>query len=302
MARLKVKAITFLLITALILSLAGCMNTSYDQGLHVAEAKELKALMAEPGVLVIDARSPEDYVKGHLQGAVNLPPSELTVSVPVPGTIAPQAQVEKVLGENGISRDTTLYLYDNNNGVNASRLWWVLGVYGHKQVFVINNGEAAVVASGLPLTTDVPVRTPVTYTVQEGNPQLLASVDEVKAIADGSSKAKLLDVRTQAEFDEGAIPGAILYPHTKNLYKDGTFRSAQDIYLDYKELGLNREDEIVLYCKTSFRATMTALLLNEAGFTNVKVYDGAWEEWSQLGLPQAGKPAGPAVPTVQDAS
>ncbi len=302
MARLKLKVFVFLLITVLILSLAGCMNTSYEQGLHVAEAGVLKAEISNPGVLVIDARSPEDYAKGHLQGAVNMPPSQLTVSVPVPGTIAPQAQVEKVLSENGINRDTKLYIYDNNSGVNASRLWWTLSVYGHKQVFVINNGETAVVAAGLPLTTDVPVRTSVTYTGQERNTKMIASLDEVKAVAEGKSKAKLVDVRSQAEFDEGAIPNAILYPHTKNLYADGTFRSAQDIYLNYKDLGLNREDEIILYCKTSFRATMTALLLNEAGFTNVKVYDGAWEEWSQLGLPQAGKPEGQVVPTVQDAS
>lgn len=302
MAWSKRKVTGCLLIGALILSLAGCMSTSYDQGVHVTEAEKLKTVISEPDVVVIDARSPEDYGKGHLQGAINLPPSELTVGIPVSGLIAPKAQVEKVLGEQGISNSTKLYIYDNNGGVNGSRLWWVLKVYGHEQVFVINNGEAAVVAAGLPLTADVPSRTPATYTAKEKNPQMIASLEEVKAITEGASQAKLLDVRTQAEFDEGAIPEALLYPHTKNLYKDGTFRSARDIYLNYKDLGLNREDEIILYCKTSFRATMTALLLNEAGYTNVKVYDGAWAEWSQSGLPQTGKPAEDIAPTAQDAS
>lgn len=302
MAWSKRKVTVCLLIAALVLSLAGCMNTSYDQGLNVTEADNLKVLITEPDVLVIDARSPEDYGKGHLQGAVNLPPSELTVGTPVPGMIAPKAQVEKILGQNGISNTTKLYIYDNNGSVNASRLWWVLKTYGHEKAFVINNGETAVVASGLPLTAEASSITPTLYTAKEMDSQMIASLEEVKAITEGTSQAKLVDVRTQVEFDEGAIPNAILYPHTKNLYKDGTFRSAQDIYLNYKDLGLNREDEIVLYCKTSFRATMTALLLNEAGFTNVKVYDGAWSEWSETGLPQAGKPAGVAAPTVQDAS
>lgn len=302
MAWSKRKVTGCLLIGALILSLAGCMSTSYDQGVHVTEAEKLKTVISEPDVVVIDARSPEDYGKGHLQGAINLPPSELTVGTPVSGLIAPKAQVEKVLGEQGISNSTKLYIYDNNGGVNGSRLWWVLKVYGHEQVFVINNGETAVVAAGLPLTADVPARTQAAYTAKDKNPLMIASLDEVKAITEGTSQAKLLDVRTLAEFDEGAIPEALLYPHTKNLYKDGTFRSARDIYLNYKDLGLNREDEIILYCKTSFRATMTALLLNEAGYTNVKVYDGAWAEWSESGLPQTGKPAEDVAPTAQDAS
>lgn len=302
MLKAKWKLSSLLLAVVLAVSLAGCVNTSYESGIHVAEASVLKTLAADPAVVVIDARSPEDYAKGHLQGAVNLPPAKLTVSTPVEGSIAPKAQVESVMGQLGIGRDSQLYIYDNNGGVNASRIWWVLSAYGHERVHVINNGETAVVATGLPLTTEVPARQATSYTADELHGDMVADLATVKAASEGVSGAKLLDVRTQAEYDEGAIPGAILYPHIKNLYKDGTFRSARDIYLDYTDLGLDRDDEIIVYCKTSFRAAQTALLLKEAGYTHVKVYDGAWTEWSQAGLPVTGAPTDMAAPTAQDAS
>jgi thiosulfate/3-mercaptopyruvate sulfurtransferase len=55
--------------------------------------------------------------------------------------------------------------------------------------------------------------------------------------------------------------------------------SSRDLGLFYKEAGLNKEDTIIVYCKSSFRATQTVALLQEAGYENLKVYDGAWLEW-----------------------
>lgn len=302
MPRAKWKLPLLLLAMVLTLTLAGCVDTSYEKGLNVVEASVLKTLSAESGAVVIDARSPEDYAKGHLQGAVNLPPAKLATSVPVEGSIAPREQIDKTMGALGITRDTPLYIYDNNGGVNASRLWWVLKVYGHEAVHVINNGETAVVATGLPLTAEVPVTQPAVYRADDLDTARYASLEEVKAVTEGTSDVMLLDVRSQAEYDEGAIPGAILYPHTKNLYQDGTFRSSRDIYLNYKDLGLDRDKSVIVYCKTSFRAAQTALLLEEAGFASVKVYDGAWQEWSQQGLPTSAPEGDTVAPNVQDAS
>ena len=98
---------------------------------------------------------------------------------------------------------------------------------------------------------------------------------------------------------QGVCSFAINY--TENLYKDGAFKSKRTIELNYKDLGLNKDDEIILYCKSSFRATQTAALLMEAGFEKVKVYDGAWLEWQNQGMPKK-ESAPKVVPTEQDAS
>ncbi len=283
----------------------GCNKTEFTDSERVIEARDLASLISDGKTVVIDARSSEEYAKGHLQGAINLPASALTVSEPVSGTIAPKEMVEEVLGAKGISNDSNVYIYDNKGGVYASRVWWVLKVYGHENVKVINDGEDAIVALApdtLKLTVDVPEVTAVTYTASDADESMIASIDDVKAVVGGSADACIIDVRSAAEYDEGAIPGAVLYPHTKNLYTDGTFKSARDIYMDYNDLGVKKEDPVILYCKSSFRATQTTLLLEEAGYSNISVYDGAWLEWSSGDLPTEEKAEEKVTPSAQDGS
>jgi len=256
--------------------------------------------MQDPQAVVIDARSADDYAKGHLQGAISLPPEKLSVSEPVPGLLAPAETIAATLGTAGISNTSKIYIYDNNQGVYAGRVWWVLKVFGHESARVVNGGESAILKAGLPLAADTTTLPAATYTTKPLNEGLFASKDEVKAAIDGSVPAVILDVRSTAEYEEGAIPTAILYSHTRNLYSDGTFKSARDIGLDYHDLGLKKDEPIILYCKTSFRATQTLLVLTEAGYTNVQVYDGAWVEWSANEAP-AEKPA-QTVPSIQSAS
>jgi thiosulfate/3-mercaptopyruvate sulfurtransferase len=299
------RIISISLIGILAFSLVGCNVTEFKEGENLIEASELVSLLSESNTVVIDARSEEEYNNGHLQGAINLPPSLLTVSEPVSGMIASKSQVEKVLGEHGISLDSKVYIYDNEGGVFASRVWWVLKSYGHETVKVINNGEKAIVAlspNQLKLTLEVPQITPVEYIAKELDLTTYASIDEVNAVVTGQKEARIIDVRTQAEFDEGAIPTAILYPHTKNLYNDGSFRSGRDIYLDYNDLGIDKDVPVILYCKTSFRATQTLLLLKEAGYNNVKVYDGAWLEWSTKGMITEEKSDEKVTPSASDGS
>lgn len=274
------------LLIVFVLLFTSCNNTSYKGSNNVVEPTEVKEAMNNSDVIVIDARSEEEYAKGHLEGAICLNPSSLTISEPIKGMLAPKEQVEKVLSEKGISNDSTLYIYDNSGGVYSGRLWWVLKVYGHDNVKVINNGQRGLEKAKLPMSLEVPELAPTEYVAKEADSDMIATMDYVKTVAENEdSKEKIIDVRSKAEYEEGAIPNAILYPHTKNLYTDGTFKSARDTFLFYKDLGLDKDDIIILYCKSSFRATQTALLLDEAGFKNVKVYDGAWLEWSAGDMP-----------------
>jgi len=296
------KMIPLALIACFLLSSVGCTTTSYKDSNSIIEAEMLTDILAKENTVVIDARSPEEYDKGHLINAINLPPTLLTISEPVAGLIAPKETVEEVLGSLGISNQSDVYIYDNNGGVNAARVWWVLRIYGHENVRVINKGEVGIIEEKLQLTREVPKVKTVEYSATELDTSMIATIEEVEAVINGTSEACILDVRSQAEFDEGAIPTALLYPHTKNLYSDNSFKSERDIYLNYNDLGLERDELVIVYCKTSFRATQTALLLGEAGFTKVKVYDGAWSEWSLKDMPAEEKTEEKVTPSAQDGS
>lgn len=295
------KVLLGFIISLSLFSLTGCQSTTYKDNASIIEVSAVKELMENDNIVLIDARKKADYDKGHVKGAVYLSPASLTISEPVIGLIATQNQIETALGNVGIKSTDEIIIYDNNNGVNASRIWWVLNVYGHEKVKVINGGEKAVLDGGLPLTLEVPEVQSTTYSSTLADLTKIATLDDVLQVIEGDVDGCILDVRSRAEYDEGAIPSAVLYPHTKNLYSDGTFKSSRDIYLDYNDLGLKKDELIIIYCKTSFRATQTAVLLTEAGYNNLKIYDGAWMEWSTKDMPKEEKVDTPE-PSSQDAS
>lgn len=293
--------ITLLLLVSLVF--VGCVNdTSYSGTMNIVDLPKVEEVYLGDDVVIIDARGQEAYDKGHLKNAICLAPSDLVVDKPVKATLAPKAKIERVLSELGISNDDTLYIYDNSGGVYSGRVWWTLKAYGHENVMIINGGQEALVKAGLELTKAVPEMTKTDYVAMDVNQEMIADYDMVKAVTeDENSEVKIIDVRSIAEYEAGNIPGAILYPHTNNLYNDGTFKSARDMFLFYSDKGIKREDELILYCKSSFRATQTAALLQEAGYENVKIYDGAWLEWSSKGGPTESQVEKAPI-TVQDGS
>jgi len=278
----------FMLVTivmASMLILTSCaVDTSYPGTLNVVEAsKVIEEKAANPAVIVIDARGKEAYDKGHLEGAICLSVEEVVVETTVPNMLMPKESFETLMASKGISNESVVYIYDDNAGIFAARLWWTMRIYGHQNVMIVNGGSSALVKANGTLSAESTTLEATQYVATETNAAMIASFEEVEAlVANPQDNVKILDVRSTAEYAEGYIPGAILYPHTQNLYKDGTFMSSRDLGLFYKDAGFEKDDLIIIYCKTSVRATQTMALLQEAGFTNLKVYDGAWLEWSSL--------------------
>ncbi len=297
----KHKAVRILFLTLILMfTLTACtVDTKYPGTQNVIEASQVgKEYLAGGKVIVIDAREAEAYAKGHLKGAINLTPAELSVGTPVPGLLAPKSQIESVLSAKGISNDSIIYVYDDNGGVYSGRVWWVLKVYGHENVMMVNGGSKALVKEKLELSADATVLPATTYVAEEADTSMIATFEEVKSLSETPVEGTILvDVRSQAEYDAGFIPTAVLYPHTRNLYSDGTFMSSRDLSLFYKDAGITKDETLILYCKTSFRATQAAALLQEAGYTKIKIYDGAWVEWEQKGNiagPDTPAPVGPS--------
>lgn len=273
----------FMLIAAMALSI-GCSTTNTaDEGQYIIAAKDIKDYMNKPEVVIVDMQKPEEYAKGHLKGAVNITLSNLVINTPVPNMLAPKEQIEAVLGAKGIGNDTTILIYDNNNNMEAARMFWTLQVYGHQNMKVISGGLKAIEAAKLEMSMEVPAVTSVKYTAADKNTDIIATIDEVKAQVNQPQKnTVILDTRTPEEYAEGTIPGSIFINYIQNDYKDGTYKSVQDIKIQYIENKITVDKQVIMYCKTSVRAAQTYLALYNAGYRNLKVYDGAWLEWSAI--------------------
>lgn len=87
------------------------------------------------------------------------------------------------------------------------------------------------------------------------------TAEQAKEIMDSQEDYIILDVRTQDEFDESRIPGAILIPH------DEITENAEDLLTDKDQL-------ILVYCRSGRRSKLAAEALVELGYTNIKEFGG----------------------------
>ncbi|HYE81530.1 MAG TPA: sulfurtransferase [Clostridia bacterium] len=302
------KVLLLLLTASLMISAAGCnYKFAEDEGQYIIDAEAAAGYVGKAGSVIVDMQKPEDYAKAHIKGAVNIPLAEIVINTPAPNMLAPKAQIEAVLGSKGIANDTMVIIYDNNKNMEAARMWWTLRIYGHETVRVISGGFNALQAARLEMTAEAPAAAVSKYTAKDINTSMLATIDEVKALANQPQQnVILLDTRTKEEFDQETIPGSVLFDYSENNYNDGTYKKVQDIKIQYIENKITPDKAIMMYCKTSVRAAQTYLALYNAGYRNMKIYDGAWLEWEASTKPQAApveaaQPAAPSAPAVQEA-
>ncbi len=305
--RKRMTLIFILLILAIIFT--GCeadINFSGEEGKDIITAKKALNIINEENVVVVDAQKSGDYKKQHLKEAVNIARNDITTFGPFPNMLASASKIEETLGENGISNNTKVIIYDNNNNMDAARLWWTMLVYGHDtaKMKVVSGGLTALKKNEANITSGKNEVEAVEYNASEKNSNLIATKKEVLTeVNNPSEDTVLLDVRTNEEVSEGIIPSAVHINYVNNNKDNGEYYPVNYIQRYYPDNGVNPDQTVIMYCKTSIRAAETFLALHNAGFRNLKIYDGAWIEWSSDSSLPVGMPSGaPVEPSKQDAS
>ena len=305
--RLIAKKLTLtLLLVLLAVSVSACNPSDYveteSQIISASDFAEL--LVGDEEFYIIDMQKPEDYKKGHVEGAVNVVKDDIVISVPVDNMLTSKAKFEKAMSEAGIEEDTTVYIYDNDR-MSAARLWWSFLMYGNENAKVIDGGISAIEMAGIELTNQAPTIKESQYKAGDKSDLYIATLGDVKdQIDEPNPNMILLDVRTDQEYiEKGKIPSSIMMDYANVFYADNTFKSVQTIRIDFIDNGMRPENEIIMYCQTSMRAAPVFLSLYNAGYRNIKIYDGAYLEWSSNPNNPVEIPEGTAVlPSKKDAS
>lgn len=261
-------------------------------------AEQIAAGATGPGKSIVILESDEDvllYDTGHIPTARGLDWHQ-DLNDPVARDYVDSEQLAAVLTARGISRDTTLVIYGDKSNWWAAYALWVLTLFGHEDVRLLDGGRAKWIEEGRELTREVPQAAEASEAypvVERDDAPIRAFKDDVLA----HLGKPLVDVRSPGEFtgellhmpdypQEGAmrgghIPGAKSVPWARAANEDGTFKSRADleaIYLD--EQGLTPTDEVVAYCRIGERSSHTWFVLTHLlGFENVRNYDGSWTEW-----------------------
>jgi len=211
-------------------------------------------------------------------------------------------QLEEFLSKNGVTKDTTIAVFGDNNNWFAAWFLWLLKYYGHKDVRLVNGGRAKWVAEGRPLVTEKPSFQRSDYKAQGPDASIRALRDYVLEKVTGNG-AKIIDVRSPKEYSgellapealpqEGAqrgghIPGAQNVPWATAVAEDGRFKSADELKTIYEGKGLRSGTETIAYCRIGERSAHTWFVLRYLlGHERVRNYDGSWTEWGSLiGVP-----------------
>jgi thiosulfate/3-mercaptopyruvate sulfurtransferase len=237
------------------------------------------------------------YSQGHIPGAVGWN-WQTQLQDNVRRDLIDKPTLERVLGKSGISTDTTVVLYGDNNNWFAAYAFWQLKYYGHKDVRLMNGGRKKWVEEKRALTTDAPKIVPASYRVSGPDESLRARKDQVQAVVDKHGKGQLVDVRSADEFTgkiiappgmtetaqrAGHIPGAANIPWSQAANEDGTFKSADALKQLYQGKGIDGKGEVIAYCRIGERSSHTWFVLKYLlGYYDVKNYDGSWTEWGNL--------------------
>ncbi|MEN9901854.1 MAG: hypothetical protein RL651_518 [Pseudomonadota bacterium] len=104
--------------------------------------------------------------------------------------------------------------------------------------------------------------------------QHIQEISADDALASLKKQPLVLDVREPEEFQQGHLPSATNIP--RGMLE---FRMSQDPLL------MERQRNILLYCKTSGRAALAANSLKQLGFSNVQSIAGGFDAWCAAGLP-----------------
>ncbi|RKX88110.1 MAG: sulfurtransferase [Spirochaetes bacterium] len=277
---MKIKSLITIILLVLILSGCGVKSTG-EKGTEIITAKDYQTIINDENIILVDARTSLDYKKGHILSSVNVSRADIVVNSPFPNMLCAPEQLEKILGKKGISNSSTIIVYDANKNMDSARLWWTLKIYGHKNVKVVSGGFDALIAKGMAVTTDLPKVANTTYKTQALNKDMLALKKDIKnQINNPDSNTKIIDTRSLDEYNEGTIPGSILLNFTGNNFPDQTYKPVSQIQIRYLQEDIDYNDTIIMFCKTSIRGAQTYLALYNAGYRNLKLYDGAWVEWS----------------------
>jgi thiosulfate/3-mercaptopyruvate sulfurtransferase len=250
--------------------------------------------LGEPGLVVVE--SDEDvllYDTGHIPGAVKVD-WHLDLNDPVSRDYVDGARFAEVMGQRGITRDTTVVVYGDKSNWWAAYALWVFTLFGHPDVRLLDGGRAKWIAEGREMTREVPAAQTVEYPVVERDDSAIrAFKDDVLA----HLGKPIVDVRSPGEFtgellhmpdypQEGAmrgghVPGARSVPWARAAADDGTFRSRDELEAIYTgEKGLQPGDDIIAYCRIGERSSHTWFVLSQLlGFSAVRNYDGSWTEW-----------------------
>lgn len=258
----------------------------------------LGASLGSPDLRVVDATwflptmdrdTRAEHAAAHIPGAVffdidEIADSDSSLPHMLPSAIKFSARVRRL----GLGDGTRIVVYDNNRFCASARVWWMLRLFGHPDVAVLDGGLGKWLAEGRPVD-DRPARPLERHFTARQNNLLVRELDQLRANLT-ERREQVVDARSAGRFRAaepepreglrgGHIPGSRNLPYGELIAADGTLKPVAELRRLFAAAGVDLARPIVTTCGSGVSAAVLTLALYQLGVENAAVYDGSWAEW-----------------------
>ncbi|MEQ8351127.1 MAG: rhodanese-like domain-containing protein [Leptospiraceae bacterium] len=242
--------------------------------------------------LMLDCRSENQYRESTIKGAVGASFAKKPFGSGPQSMAKLSGFVEDV--RNRMQKHRGILIFDEGQGMYASRLGWLLHSAGIKDFMILSRKfddlDPSMLGPGQDLLESPPAEKPTTF-------QGICSISHVQI---NLTKVQLVDVRTPEEHEGkvprmlspepgsicGKIPGSMNFDWRRLYDKKGNLRPRPDVLTAIRSMGLIPERPTILYDFNGARSSTMALVLTRCGYKHVSVYLGSWMEWRKSSLPK----------------
>ena len=265
---------------------------------NLVQAETLSIALGRPDLAIVDCRfsivnpgaGESAYVRGHLPGAVyahlDRDLSDMTKQGEGRHPWPDADRFVAKLGEWGISPQHQVVAYDDGDGAQAARLWFLLRLLGHEKVAVLDGGWSRWTALGLPVDSQPHKAAPARYpTANFDTSRLLDATQVQERLGAGGM---LVDARGADRFRgenetidrvAGHVPGARSRPYPENLV-DGRFKPPAQLADEFRALlGGKSPEDVMVMCGSGVTACHHLLAMERAGLRGAKLFTGSWSGW-----------------------
>lgn len=275
----------------------------------LVDAAELSALIELPTVQVVDIRSPKEYEKDHIPGALSAPYDQWRGPAANPGELIELEALQQLIRDLGLTVDQHVVVYSNGETQTdfgaAARVYWTLKYAGLTHLSILNGGYQQWQKDGFPVVQDIAEPVVSQYVVQPNQQIVIFKEELLQKVEQPSAEVQILDARPAAFFQgqlkaptasvPGTIAGAINTQHQQWFSDEtATLKPTADILQLARQQGLDQAKETVSFCNTGHWAATNWFILSEiVGVENVRMYPASLAEWSQSdeALPMAHTPS-----------